>query len=97
MEIDRKKLFIFIGLAFMYLIVFVLIIMFIWFRNDNEKYLLKYNTYTEQEVFDADWQDVWHSPQPPFLADSQRFLELKVLILFIRTPHKNLLQVYYRL
>lgn len=52
MEIDRKKLFIFIGLAFIYLIVFVLIIMFIWFRNDNEKYLLKYNTYTEQEVFE---------------------------------------------
>lgn len=52
MEIDKKKLFIFIGLAFIYLIVFVLIIMFIWFRNDNEKYLLKYNTYTEQEVFE---------------------------------------------
>jgi len=42
---------------------------------------------TEQEVLLADWQEVWHSPQPPFLADSQRFLELKVLILFIRTPH----------
>lgn len=52
MEIDKKKLFIFIGLAFIYLIVFILIIMFIWFRNDNEKYLLKYNTYTEQEVFE---------------------------------------------
>jgi len=38
---------------------------------------------TEQEVLDADWQDVWHSPQPPFFADSQRFLELNVLILFI--------------
>jgi len=35
----------------------------------------------------ADWQDVWHSPQPPFLADSQRLRELKVLILFIyKTP-----------
>jgi len=38
---------------------------------------------TEQEVLLADWQEVWHSPQPPFFADSQRFLELNVLILFI--------------
>jgi len=25
-----------------------------------------------QLVLQADWQEVWHSPQPPFLADSQR-------------------------
>jgi hypothetical protein len=23
---------------------------------------------TVQEVLQADWQDVWHSPQPPFAA-----------------------------
>ena len=26
-----------------------------------------------QLVLQADWQEVWHSPQPPFLALSQRF------------------------
>jgi len=25
---------------------------------------------TVQDVLHADWQDVWHSPQPPFFADS---------------------------
>jgi hypothetical protein len=28
----------------------------------------------------ADWQDVWHSPQPPFFALSQRFAVSRVLI-----------------
>src|SRR5699024_9775514 len=28
----------------------------------------------------ADWQEVWHSPQPPFLALSQRLRVLRVLI-----------------
>ena len=36
-----------------------------------------------QEVLLADWQEVWHSPQPPFTADSTRFLVSKVWILFI--------------
>jgi hypothetical protein len=26
-----------------------------------------------QLVLQADWQDVWHSPHPPFFALSQRF------------------------
>jgi len=38
---------------------------------------------TPQEVLQADWQEVWHSPQPPFLALSQRLQVSRVLILFI--------------
>jgi len=36
-----------------------------------------------QLVLQADWQEVWHSPQPPFLALSQRFLVFRVLMGFI--------------
>ena len=36
-----------------------------------------------QLVLQADWQDVWHSPQPPFLALSQRFFVSRVLMGFI--------------
>lgn len=42
----------------------------------------------------ADWQDVWHSPQPPFLADSQRLRELNVLILFTEDT-SFILYIYY--
>ena len=38
---------------------------------------------TVQEVLQADWQEVWHSPQPPFFMDSFRFLVVKVLMCFI--------------
>jgi len=31
-----------------------------------------------QLVLHADWQEVWHSPQPPFFALSQRFLVSRV-------------------
>ncbi len=41
---------------------------------------------TPQEVLQADWQEVWHSPQPPFLALSQRLRVSKVLILFMISP-----------
>ena len=48
-----------------------------------------------QLVLQADWQEVWHSPQPPFLALSQRLRVLMVLICFmiklpplIMTTHK---------
>ena len=37
---------------------------------------------TVQEVLQADWQDVWHSPQPPFFIVSFRFFVVNVLILF---------------
>jgi hypothetical protein len=33
-----------------------------------------------QLVLQADWQDVWHSPQPPFFALWQRLSVLIVLI-----------------
>ena len=36
-----------------------------------------------QEVLQADWQEAWHSPQPPFAADFFRFALLSVLICFI--------------
>ena len=38
---------------------------------------------TPQLVLHADWQEVWHSPQPPFFALSQRLRVSMVLILFI--------------
>ena len=36
---------------------------------------------TPQLVLQADWQDVWHSPQPPFFALSHRLRVSRVLIL----------------
>ena len=36
-----------------------------------------------QLVLQADWQEVWHSPQPPFFALSQRFLVSRVLIVIV--------------
>ena len=38
---------------------------------------------TVQDVLHADWQDVWHSPQPPFFMDSFRVLVVNVFTLFI--------------
>ena len=38
---------------------------------------------TPQDVLQADWQDVWHSPQPPVLTDLLRSRVFKVTILFI--------------
>jgi hypothetical protein len=37
---------------------------------------------TVQEVLQADWQDAWHSPQPPLTALSFRFAAFSVLICF---------------
>ena len=36
---------------------------------------------TPQLVLQADWQDVWHSPQPPFFALSHKERVSNVLIL----------------
>ena len=36
---------------------------------------------TPQDVLQADWQDVWHSPHPPSLADFSRSLVSTVTIL----------------
>jgi len=38
---------------------------------------------TPQDVLQADWQDVWHSPQPPFCTDLFRSRVAIVLILLI--------------
>ena len=38
---------------------------------------------TVQDVLHADWQEVWHSPQPPFFMDSFRVLLFKVFTCFI--------------
>ena len=38
---------------------------------------------TVQEVLQADWQEAWHSPQPPFAADSFRFALFSVLMCFV--------------
>ena len=49
-------------------------------------YLLVFSHFwlaTPQLVLQADWQEVWHSPQPPFLALSQRLRVSRVLILSI--------------
>src|SRR5699024_5591635 len=40
---------------------------------------------TPQEVLQADWQEVWHSPQPPVLALWHRLRVSIVLILSMRT------------
>jgi hypothetical protein len=39
---------------------------------------------TPQEVLQADWHEVWHSPQPPFFALFLRSLVCKVFMRFIR-------------
>ncbi len=38
---------------------------------------------TVQEVLHADWQEVWHSPQPPFFRLSFSVFEVRVLTLFM--------------
>jgi len=38
---------------------------------------------TVQEVLQADWQEVWHSPQPPLAALAFRVAPFKVWICFI--------------
>ena len=35
---------------------------------------------TVQEVLHADWQEVWHSPQPPFAAVSLNVQVFRVLM-----------------
>ena len=38
---------------------------------------------TVQEVLHADWQEVWHSPQPPFFTVFCNLFVFKVLMCFI--------------
>ena len=44
---------------------------------------------TPQEVLQADWQEVWHSPQPPFFALWHKLLVSRVWMWFIMTPPFN--------
>ena len=39
---------------------------------------------TVQDVLQADWQDVWHSPHPPFLIVFCNFLVFNVFTCFIK-------------
>ena len=41
---------------------------------------------TVQDVLQADWQDVWHSPQPPFFRVFCKDFVFRVLICFIMWP-----------
>lgn len=41
---------------------------------------------TVQDVLHADWQDVWHSPHPPFLTVLFSVCVFSVLMCFIFTP-----------
>ena len=56
---------------------------------ENNNYLLSFLVLSHcwlaipQLVLQADWQEVWHSPQPPFFALAQRFLVSRVVIRFI--------------
>ena len=50
---------------------------------------------TVQDVFQADWQDVWHSPQPPFFMDSFKSLVLNVLICFMRRILLHILSISF--
>ena len=43
-----------------------------------------------QLVLQADWQEVWHSPHPPFFALSQRLRVSRVLICFISVSSEKL-------
>ena len=54
--------------------------------QSTKYYLLVFSHFwlaTPQLVLQADWQEVWHSPQPPFLALSHRERVSRVLILSI--------------
>jgi len=41
---------------------------------------------TVQEVLQADWQEVWHSPQPPFAALAFKVAPFSVWICFMVIP-----------
>ena len=59
----------------------------------TENYLLFSHFWfaTPQDVLQADWQEVWHSPQPPLLTVLVISLVSIVLILFMVIPPKKFL------
>ena len=51
---------------------------------------------TVQDVLQADWQDVWHSPHPPLTIEFFKERVFKDLICFIRRPPlSNITHRYY--
>ena len=52
---------------------------------------------TVQEVLQADWQEVWHSPQPPWAALFFKVAPLSVLICFIpiSLPNRDFKVLYH--
>ena len=50
---------------------------------------------TVQEVLQADWQEVWHSPQPPCAAVCFRVAEVRVLIWVMIRTSRFLEYVYF--
>ena len=50
---------------------------------------------TVQDVLHADWQDVWHSPQPPFFTVFCKLFVFKVLMCFM--AHSSFIVVDARL
>jgi hypothetical protein len=49
---------------------------------------------TPQEVLHADWQEVWHSPQPPVFTVFAMSLVSIVLILVIGVPSISIIKNY---
>ena len=52
---------------------------------------------TVQEVLQADWQDAWHSPQPPLAADCFKLALFNVLMCFMISPPKTKLLFKHKL
>ena len=50
-----------------------------------------------QLVLQADWQEVWHSPHPPFFALSQRLRVWIVSICFIIEPSVFSVYLFYHI
>jgi ABC-type thiamine transport system ATPase subunit len=47
-----------------------------------------------QLVLQADWQEVWHSPQPPFLALSQRLrVSMVTMCSMVYTSHNLIIAI----
>jgi hypothetical protein len=52
---------------------------------------------TVQDVLQADWQDAWHSPQPPLSAVFFKFLVFSVFICFIAIKLLFIIGEYFKL
>jgi hypothetical protein len=50
---------------------------------------------TVQEVLQADWQDVWHSPHPPVIKVFLSAVPLRVLMCFFMLPPPLFNQLHF--